>query len=144
MGQQCLLKWSLPRGRISCASHNHIVSPFCFDHLVLALHYAYREACSPRHYEVVVLKECVALRRDYVLAEPRLTSCLLVIRGGHVGLSTLYKWQAGCTSLQIQSSQPCTLRVRTRRARPAVSSEKVFDIKSTYPSAQVIASESPR
>ena len=24
------------------------------------------------------------------------------------------KWQAGCTSLQIQSSQPCTLRVRTR------------------------------
>ena len=48
-----------------------LFSPFCFDHLVLAPHYAYREACSPRHNEVVVLKECVALRRDYVLAEPR-------------------------------------------------------------------------
>ena len=28
MGQQCLLKWSLPRGRISCASHNHTVQSF--------------------------------------------------------------------------------------------------------------------
>ena len=33
--------------------------------------------------------------------------------------------KAGCTSSQNQSSQPCTLRVRTRSTRPTVSSEMV-------------------
>ena len=107
MGQPCPLRWSLPRGRMSmCITQPMLFSPLCFGHLVLAPLSAYREACSPRHNEVVVLKECVVLRQDgdvslscllprrspvlgYVLAEPRFTSCLLVIQGGHVSLSTM-------------------------------------------------------
>ena len=82
-----------------------LFNPLCFGHMVLALLYlptekhvhrgTMRSLCErvrsppPRQKYLFLAFSATKPVLGCVLAEPRFTSCLLMIQGGHVGLSTL-------------------------------------------------------